>query len=1778
MQLNKGLNLDGLPDTVETGDLRYAENVVLDNTFKLPTNENGLSAFLKGGEFEFENIAGIIPYDKGIIIFCKVANDNYIINFNTNTEDIVIKLNFGTKLIFNKDYPIRGTYNYNQNGNLIILFSCGVNGLWEDKILDIDIFKSYIVSSIKHSIYNINTKTYIITDSDLYLMDINPNITFPKISHGINVNNTSTDIGNNILVSGNLNTGSYQIAISYKIDNEYTNHSLLSLPVYIYGTKGTDYRNEGDITMGLPPNVNSGYGIKYKLLGLDLNYDFYKIAIIFNDGITYTIYNTNDISTSTTIFDLKNTTNYNLSTLDETLINSIYYSNSEAIAIMNNIAYRSNLKINTNSEFDSIAKTLANNVILKLVSSQIDTTKVSKTGSHSLKDKQFIKFQNDEVYALNLTLGDKKGNIIGSYPIDSKFSNYPYLTNVDEFEELAIINEEIITTNSVVVEVTKIINTITINKVISPIEGIIHSIEPYVNTISCTAENNTNEITISSGAVYDHPIDITIQFEYAYVDNTYHMYSIVVTLPANETSKVVTIHPPGYHHNGNVESQDINTINSTLLKVLTAETYTNDVIIQFNYTINYATTSIDKTANVKVLKGKNFSYLAIEDSISIYTVTLPSINEFTISTSNNLILDTSFTFKIYKNENVVSIPITILHNSSTVEYTYHDLSTNAEVILNSGGIDIMTYKLSVPLNVAQDINIVKRFYDYYTQYTNTFKIPSGSNISANYTFQINYATFGIENISQDRSTDLTTIKVNVNPNKPIYIPMDINFYIGAEIDNTDGDTEFILKNNIAISLKFNDFEKISAPYNNYLYSNNDLIKTIKVTPNPLVYRFPISYKNYYTICKEQVIYNAVNNTPVKYYTNSIEVTLPDLSSYSNEFKDKIGFWCIHRAERNNNNSKIYTQGVAITNPIQIKTTEGLYYVNPININTSGSNDASKNVFYKYNSGNNQWLDNFGMFELFYGVYINIDTLDGHSTNNASYNHNSYSGSIICRMYYINSFGVQVNITRTDNVIINGIEVEGFTADDGKKFALWHYWTDTWFDSFEHMQLREYNPAGVSGYNFKIGTEYSVRLYSFEDLFNQNNYFPAINDIAAKPNIEIISLVDYTAETFNDTDGLNNNYNVYTDNKELLKLDTSICKNKYNKIISQKLLDSNNISANNFYKESTRKLVLADNNSGFFCGNTNAPNMKASNAYYRVNIFNGTETFYIDRYNETFVLCSNINKLSDNKIIANGDTFYSEMYIRSKGLYTTYNVVAPLITNAEINNIENERPSGISDLTYHYTFLIESKYNIHARYWKGDYPKYDNPINTSTQKGYDKVYHLENKQNAIICLDPNIIVPKNNLFPNRIIKSIKYNNESNSIGFKKYLALDYFDMPINRGAIKSLYNTYKNMYIQQELSLSIASIKDVISYQDGATYVGTGELFDRQPQEVIPTGYGYIGCESYYNTGICDLGYWIIDSLQSQIFLISDNNAIILTNGKCERWFKDKLHGVNPFKNQGSFITYDKQLKRFLLTVTNDDASKAFTISYVPEIKNWFSFHFYTPMYGLYTRNDTYFLIDSDVSNDNPTYRFFKFVDTIKSKLESGNIETSIRRNDTEIHKMIISIYHNDYYSINKLYEALSWDTSFVINAVDIFDKTFTELNLTNDSQSTGMIALNNNQEWFDSDTGVHKNNVWWFNKIFDYIKDNKKNIFNPSPTNIYDAFDINNNNINNTLEWFEISRFISTFVAVTFIFDNLYYSIDGNFKGNTRFATIIDDVYTPITFQPTISLKDIDFEYKRNTR
>lgn len=1259
MKLNKGLNLDTHPSNAETGDYRYAQNISLDNTMQYPINEKGLQEL--GANFNFANIAGTIPYDKGIVFF---ANNNHIYVIDTSTQPEVLKQTLKVDLKFLPEKPIRGTYTYNQNEDLIICFSSGVNGNFEDKIINLNAYDSH------GSYYELSTK-------ENHKLDINPNVIFPEI--------------NNEIVNGNLMTGSYQIAVSYFIDKEYTNHSLLSLPVYIYGTNNSGNGGKD----GLAPNQVSTKGIKYTFVNLDDNYTHYRISVIYNDGTTFKVYTTPNLTTLVNEYIIDDLSKLNIGSLDDTLINSIFYSNSESMSVMNNRLYRANLKGQNVQAFDSVATKLARNVSLELKEQIIDKSTISV-------DKQYIKFQNDEVYALYLTLGDKKGNILGSYPITSAFT-----TNLNNFEED---------------------NTLSID---------------YVNGL------------------------ITVNF-------------------------------------------------------------TNPISRDFNFTL---------------------------------------------------------------------------------------------------------YAYDADANSLQDYDILG--LTAYTGDTN-FQIESGNNVVSYYDCQ---------------------------PSSP----------------------------------------------------------------------FKYKSENYYEIPKENT---GVDGSEVRYTTNYIEVSLPlpqQLNIDANEQLelDKIGFWCIHRAQRNNSNSKIYTQGIIIS-------------------------DVNQTL---YSTGIN---------------YRNIQS--------------------------------------------------GFAPSD------------------------------------------NIRLYSFEDLYNKNDYFP----LALFNSISVYDIKLNQTNYGNKT--LYGNEKVYN----------NVSSQEY----SQQLIEGNNPTVENFGNETCRRLTTWTTTEWV---RTLVGDYSDSGLLFRINYNNNTNEYYKYIYNETLVLSSNIKKFQLSTIYTTevlnsyGDTFYSIFFI----IFSRLNTTTPFfISNADMYNpviIDSLRKES------NYKFFIESKYNIHARYWEGDYPDYEQPINTATQTGYNKVYNLQNTQNATTIIDATNNedrLTNKGLYPSRIVMSKTKSQESNVLNFRKYLTLDYYDMPYNRNAIVALNSTYKNLYIQQELALSVASVKDIISYQDGATYVGSGQLFDRQPTEIIPTGYGFLGCENYFNTGITDLGLWVIDNVQSLITLINDDSVKIISNGKNQNWFNGKLKGNNPFIGDGCFITYDnsdKQLKRLILTIQR----QAKSISYIPAIENWLSFHSYNPIFGVYTRNNTYFLFRSgddysnlavelfnlfansngivyDYNNEETSFPFeSNFYNVSGCKLYKYSNDIKCKFSDDNPFKSIISLYYNEDKGLNKLFETLYWQTKFIINDVDIYDKTFTELFIHNDSQCTNVVTIGNNNEWFNSENGVMKQELWIFNKLFDYVKDNRKPFLS-------DFINFVNDNFNYSKEWFDISKIMSIFACVTMIFDNYYYSIDGKQKSLTQTETCVK--------QPTLLLNDLLFTHKKVNR
>jgi len=1343
MKLNKGLALDPIPSTAQTGDYRYAQNVILDNTFQFPKNEDGLKAAnINNVDIEFSSVCGIIPFDKGVIMFYyhKVNADfipaitvmytNQIIADPPYSYEYLSRPILLPQLQFVPYQPIRGTVSYNRNGDLICIFSCGVNGDWEDKIINITKFNNT-------TNYPSDTNgNYTFTNKDFYLLDLNQNVSFPKITDTI--------------ITGSLLTGSYQFAVCYKLDIEYSNYSLLSLPRYIYGYN-TDYKGND----GLKPNTLSDKGIQVNCVDLDTNYEFYRLAVIYNNGTSFVVYTTPDIKTTTPTFSITLLDVLTLGSLDATLTNSIYYSNSESLDIMNNRLYRANLKTIKSDFYDIEGQALANALSLKLISSNIDTSQLSTP-----KSKQFIKFQSNEVYALYFTLGDKKGNVIGSYPINTNL-----LTGLTKAKSPSIVT------------------TIT-----GYSGNFLGSVPP--TTVGAILSRNVTVATI---------VGFTVKLYY------------------NTGSDLV-------HYNAYM--------------------------------------------SVTVPIGSN---------TASGTLTMPSIPG---------------------------------------GYTYHHATAIAD-------------------SIVPDIDPSAAVLDY------VYQIP----------------------------------------------------------DENLGTTE---------------------------------------------------------------------NTQVQYTINTIQVTLPNnVSTILSNSYNNIGFWCIHRAIRNNTNSKIYTQGIAIAGQLQRLLPAG-----------------------EVNTDPQFWDDNPDIY---------------------------------------------------------------WTASDNHDMDKYSYFPD---------------------YKMLDGREYPIRFYSFEDLYNRNSNFP-IN-----ANIDVISWyskhIDWTT-TFKDVSGskalwLDRIFQMYRSDPIWTAYTTDdIPEAKYSHkvlIKSQALLEDNNADILNFYREATRQLKLEDNENNFTIakqGNIGSLNYRS---LFRANVYTNAIEYYKYIFDETLELCTVLNKITDLTITAKGDTFYSDFYLRLKRLYPNFpnnSASIPIFPTTKL--YDSEYLKGIA-YSYEMRFLIESKYNIHARYWTGDYPDYDNPIKTSTVEGYNKVYNLQDTENVVTAIDVVNDLDRqqlSNYYPSRIIKSTKTNIEVNQLGFRKYLALDYFDMPYNRGAIRHIASTYKNLYIQQELCLSIASVKDVVSYQDGTTYVGSGDLFDRQPVEVIPTGYGFIGCRDYFNCGMSDIGFWTIDLIQGIISLITDDKVKLISEGKNKEWLKTNLmyednEATNPFTGIGYFITYDHYHKRLLLTMSN-----RYTLSYVPEINNWLSFHYYKPQFGIYTRDRTYLFEDRTkiVNGSGISYLKPFFFDPNYKGQYSDSTKTIGDNMPKDISPMIISIYTSDESEKNKLWETLYWDSKLNINNFDIYNQTFTELFIHNDTQCTGRKSINDySQEFCDSISGVNKKELWMFNQIFDYVSNNKAPFLNNFTEFLA--------NFNYNKDWMDISKLMSTFACVTLFFDNYYYALDGQSK--------VNDVTQHNMYKPSVLLKDLYLQYKLDIR
>lgn len=676
----------------------------------------------------------------------------------------------------------------------------------------------------------------------------------------------------------------------------------------------------------------------------------------------------------------------------------------------------------------------------------------------------------------------------------------------------------------------------------------------------------------------------------------------------------------------------------------------------------------------------------------------------------------------------------------------------------------------------------------------------------------------------------------------------------------------------------------------------------------------------------------------------------------------------------------------------------------------------------------------------------------------------------------------------------------------------------------------------------------VRFYSFEHLFNQSN----LSNCSLYKSRKLYGFVS--------DDKVYNSFGYYCKTFDAIPTSDSI-NVAVNKI---KYINNDNAAQDNIAGESYHRITLSENTANSIFGGSahidsqygdweldtdtgvDDTNKVKRNRMAFADLISNSNRFFSELYNQKLVTASSIipsNYTSEIQLY--GDFFYDNFTFRITGPVNNYKYGT--------NNVDESSEDRVYKIII--SIPLESRYNIKGRYslnntYQTVYTvsdkttdndeihsllnipyKYDNFINTSEGKGY----HTHLNYNGYNYNDYVKELEVKFHYPYRVIRSNVMAEDQRSIPWSKYLADEYKDMKINRGGITAIESDELTIYIQQQYSLSIAFIRDKISVDNvNETYLGSSDIFDRIPYEVLYDKTGYICSTSRFHSIITTFGYFVVDAVKSNIYLIKRTNVKKLDTESVKYFFNANLNPnlSNPYKKNGLCLLYDDYIKSVFLTQQINDSG--FTIHYHFETDAWISFHSYIPDGYLSNVSNSYCIKNNTIYRRHANNKciFFKGTQEESSVIYLSNI----------------------YPNIQKLWNAVSWHSFIRDNNLITYNITFDHIVVFNDNQCSGIIQLPHDAEWFDKQGYSFVNDTYFVDSFKDCVK-NDRLPFRDKDYNLIDS------NIDVSSEWFTKSNFISKYLAIKFVYNNDY--IDTN-TGNR--------VKTPTNGYKQLEIVLIDFD------
>lgn len=441
------------------------------------------------------------------------------------------------------------------------------------------------------------------------------------------------------------------------------------------------------------------------------------------------------------------------------------------------------------------------------------------------------------------------------------------------------------------------------------------------------------------------------------------------------------------------------------------------------------------------------------------------------------------------------------------------------------------------------------------------------------------------------------------------------------------------------------------------------------------------------------------------------------------------------------------------------------------------------------------------------------------------------------------------------------------------------------------------------------------------------------------------------------------------------------------------------------------------------------------------------------------------------------------------------VVRGFITESN-NNLTLRHEVEGDDLTKYYP-----KQNIATNSaWFLDFSRFLNPNKIAYNRDYTSLNDLNpvtvfNEEDEFIAEDPY-----------KIIRSRIPNKEEREPSWKIFLANDYYIIPRDKGFITNIQGVGENLFINCEQALLTTRGSEELATDSFKVVLGTGNIFDRPPVEMIFEETGYAGCQHKFSCLLTRFGYFFVDENRKKIFLVKDTVKDI--TGGLQDFFRNNLitTGDNPYREKGYTVAWDDEFSRIVLS----SQEKEFTRHYYPELEAWNGRSNYFPNILLGNRNSMFAIKNGKIYKHN--------IKGIKGIYYDDTIHPfAVVMIMREVEKQI---------TINNI----QWRTLYILEENPIRDKTFDSVLLWNSYQATGdrVVKVHNSNigaiQNYETSNTRRKKNIWNFNDI--------KNRLTVKDVKFIDDINIIPNTTNDDINFYLKKPLSDDYVAVKLLFFN----------------------------------------------